>query len=1405
METGTTKPIIIIADAHIPTHSSVSKTLSEEYLIIDASDGLAVLSILETQTIAAILYDLHLPSLDAKAFLMLRQGRKHLQGPPLFILTTDQQEALQATKLDPFFLVEKPIKAELLKKKLQKVLQPKEQAKDIFTPKPLHQDELSLWDINPSEMQSGFALYQYAQEQSFPIYVDQGMLSLSGVHDLEAFRVKYPRIDTFIKEENITIFNHNVRQAIDNHSSFSFSMGMKGNANHGSELFFQISWIPYAGQEAPVFLIMVLDSSQLRENQRQLCSLIQKDALTGIYNQETFYRKTGILLRQNSETTYLFIRWNIDRFKAVNDLFGTSAGNAILRSLGMTFTKLVGERGTYGRLYSDHFALCVPKKDFDPEHFAREAERQLNANHLKTYVRSTFGIYEISDPTMDVSLMNDRANMALNTAKGNYQKPYAYYTDILRRKMLKEQAIVNEMHSALELGQFQIYLQPFYSLTENRFTAAEALVRWIHPERGIIAPDAFIPMFEENGFIIALDDYVIEQVCILQRRLLDEGRPTSPISVNLSRSDFFNQNLAQNIIEKTDRYNIPHSLLMFEITESVYTENPEELLKAMVALQKEGFLILMDDFGSGYSSLNILKDVPIDILKLDLMFSKEIGKSERSENIIRSIVNMSVLLGLPLIIEGIETIQQVDFYKLLECNTLQGFYFSRPLPIEQFLTLDMVHYRPSSIPKQPFQHLKGFSLSEMQSKILKALFEQIYLFDYTSDRYQQLYNDPLAASLSSESQGNLSTFLSLIEEKKIQTQERESFHLFTHARMESVMSQRFPWVNSKGESEIADWTLIKLDNSDTSNLVLCCIRSLGTACPLARGGSDYHDCAYRSRHSLIEELANTKVLEWDLQQDILYKNPNLELLQICKIAPKALIAKEYCCPFIHEDDLKAFEDTLEEVLKIPSKQGTTVRLRLLNGEYRWYSIQMKMHYAENSGAKRIMALLLDVDTKMRLSEQAREYKRQIEFMTTSATWGIATGYLSDTGSIVPTFHNPAFFKLLGYSQEEYEALGKNWLTMIRPRDHQRLSEILKAKEDSTLHFHLTKKDGLSVSIRASLAFTQPERERTEFICNLFEEEPSPQHAASSSTVFGQIGSHTSEIHQQDLLLEHSVLITFEYDLATDSAFITFPNPDKSRGNGVFYNFTQKYLPNMVHTDSLGLFNAIVEKGRKGPTSGSFEVKLDFFQKGFVWYLCNYMTLADDSDKVYKYIGSLVDIHREKEFQESLARQTQINKSLREKSRLDLASGLLNKTTLEEKITKELGKTQKPWFLLITDLDNFKAVNDSLGHQKGDTLISVMAKTLKETFFSEEAIIGRFGGDEFVVFSPYDEELFPLLDNFQKKLSAYASENFLFSSSSGIALFPEHGNTFSDLLHYADKALYEAKSAGKSQYRVYQPE
>ena len=249
---------------------------------------------------------------------------------------------------------------------------------------------------------------------------------------------------------------------------------------------------------------------------------------------------------------------------------------------------------------------------------------------------------------------------------------------------MEQQEIVDEMDIALETGQFKVYLQPQYNIKEKRVIGAEALVRWIHPEKGMISPGKFIPVFEHNGFVTKLDSYIWEQVCQVLHRWKKQYNVELPISVNVSRTDVFNtdwEEVFQNLVTK---YNIPPSLLHLEITETAYMDNQQELISAGEKLRDMGFTIAMDDFGSGYSSLNMLKDVPVDILKLDMRFLYSDKNSTNTGNILKAMVNMADWMSLSVIAEGVEQQEQADFLGSIGCEIIQGYLYGKPMPVEEF-------------------------------------------------------------------------------------------------------------------------------------------------------------------------------------------------------------------------------------------------------------------------------------------------------------------------------------------------------------------------------------------------------------------------------------------------------------------------------------------------------------------------------------------------------------------------------------------------------------------------------------------------------------------------------------------------------------------------------------------------
>lgn len=424
----------------------------------------------------------------------------------------------------------------------------------------------------------------------------------------------------------------------------------------------------------------VLTARDMRKGSREI------DALTGIYNAPAFYRKTRQMLDEQKEKEFVMFYGNIDCFKVVNDLFGRTIGDEVLRGLADRYKKWMNNIGTYGRIAADDFACCFPREYLNDEALEQASNYLFQSLGVEYPVSIHGGIYFIQeeDRKYPVIQMCDRAKMASETVKGKYGKHYAYYDDSMRRNMLEEQTIIRDLDQALEEHQFFIQIQPIYDAAKKTIVSGEALVRWRHPQKGVIPPFKFIPVFEKNGMITRLDYYVWEETCKIICEMKRQGRSV-PISVNVSRINLFNENLCQDILNLLEKYGLSTEDMKLEITESAYTENPDQLMAAVRKLKEGNFDILMDDFGSGYSSLNMLKELPMDILKVDMRFMDEEHMSEKTVNVVTSIVRMAKWINMVVVAEGVETKEQTEFLENIGCDRIQGYFYSKPVDTDVFI------------------------------------------------------------------------------------------------------------------------------------------------------------------------------------------------------------------------------------------------------------------------------------------------------------------------------------------------------------------------------------------------------------------------------------------------------------------------------------------------------------------------------------------------------------------------------------------------------------------------------------------------------------------------------------------------------------------------------------------------
>ena len=407
------------------------------------------------------------------------------------------------------------------------------------------------------------------------------------------------------------------------------------------------------------------------------------DALTGVHNKEYFYETSAKMINENPKTKYIIICTDVKNFKIVNDIFGVETGDRILKSIAGSLSEIVSENCVYGRITGDRFAICMPENEFNEEMLLDQSikvstfiENSLFKIHLH------FGIYKIKDSATRISIMCDRANLAIKTIKESYQNIIAYYDDSMRESFVGEQKVIGEFEEALNSGQFKAYIQPQVG-SDGNIHGGEDLVSWVHPN-GMIPPYKFIGIFEQTGLISRLDSHMWELACIQLKKWRLEGLTDSYISVNISPKDFFLLDIYTVITSLVKKYNIPPQALHLEITETAIMQNVEQNLKLIQNLRKFGFTVEIDDFGSGYSSLNTLKDLCADVLKIDMGFLRKTSNEERSKTILKMIVSLAKSLEMEVITEGVETKEHVQFLTDIGCDVFQGYYFAKPMPVEEF-------------------------------------------------------------------------------------------------------------------------------------------------------------------------------------------------------------------------------------------------------------------------------------------------------------------------------------------------------------------------------------------------------------------------------------------------------------------------------------------------------------------------------------------------------------------------------------------------------------------------------------------------------------------------------------------------------------------------------------------------
>ena len=411
----------------------------------------------------------------------------------------------------------------------------------------------------------------------------------------------------------------------------------------------------------------------------------EHDSLTGLYNRSSFIKLVGETVGDRPPDSFILLCCDINDFRFINERYGREEGDKLLKYAAEKLRVYASAMdGFAGRLSNDVYAVLLPNTPGMLDRARALTESFFEDYPLKTKITGRAGAYIVTDPGMTADAMLDMASTASGAIKGKFASWLAVYDDSMNEKRLREKRVTDRMETALAGGQFDVYFQPQFHHATGKIVGAEALVRWIDPKRGVIPPAEFIPVFERNGFITRLDAYVWEKTAAYVEAWMQKGNAPVPVSVNVSREDTNDPALCDKLLAIVRRHGIPVKLFRLEITESLFAEDAERLADVVATLHRAGFLVEMDDFGSGYSSLNILKDVPVDILKLDMRFLSGSDNLSRGGVIVNAVLRMARWLNIPVIAEGVERREQADFLLSVGCPTIQGYLYEKPMPAAAF-------------------------------------------------------------------------------------------------------------------------------------------------------------------------------------------------------------------------------------------------------------------------------------------------------------------------------------------------------------------------------------------------------------------------------------------------------------------------------------------------------------------------------------------------------------------------------------------------------------------------------------------------------------------------------------------------------------------------------------------------
>lgn len=824
----------------------------------------------------------------------------------------------------------------------------------------------------------------------------------------------------------------------------------------------------------------VANNIALREAAAKVQAFLH-DKLTGLYNRDPFFERAQELLAAKEPGHYIMACFDVDNFKLVNDQYGMKKGDEVLKHIAHVFKKgFTPMGGLCSRISADTFAVLYPAAWQGTKELLDIREKATQIEGLIAPIIFSIGRYTVEDLTLAPSAMYDRANLAMSSVKGRYDNKIGIYDESMRQKLLKEQQIVQEMEHALKTRQFEAWFQPQYNHSTEAMIGAEALVRWRHPQRGLIPPYQFIPLFEENGFIYELDKYVWEEVCRCQRKWLDEGRHPLPVSVNISRYDVFCPDIIDVITGLVKKYNIPVDLLRLEITESAFSKSAKQIVEVVSALIENGFTVEIDDFGSGYSSLNTLKDVPAQIIKLDMKFLQSSTNSQRGGNIVESVVRMAKWLGMSVIAEGVETKEQADYLRSIRCSYIQGYLYAKPMPMEQYEqhcadSLKEEHL----LALQTVEHLDNetfWAPDSIDTLIFNSFVGGACVFEYRNGSIELLRATQKYAQVIGSAEMDVETALKLDWSKHLDQANYQKIcdDLNSSIATKEEVTGEYVFLDLPGaphETYLRS-TMRIIAATEERYLVYCTNENI-----TAQRQAEKRENEAAAKMRLIMANVNSgicaTIVKPDGKLEVLFANDRFySMYGYTREQMEAELGS--VTDAVYPEDLEQALAIVQDLLLHGGQATYEYRCIKRDGAVITVSASNTVTSFPGYESKVLLAVVTDVTDRLRSEQQLHALSDQMQLVMKNVNGGISATVI-ENGEQRIIFANDKYYSMLGYTKEQAQAELTSILDVVHPEDkniaQNSLAALLATGTPNEVEYRCVKRDGGILYVRSSRSLT----------------------------------------------------------------------------------------------------------------------------------------------------------------------------------------------------------------------------------------------------------------------------------------------------------------------------------------------